>query len=92
MATAFVAVYLTFEQAQQVDCQAQYNARVAAYDASRAESAQRDRDALRGMIHALLDSPTGFREEAQRYLDTVERSDRERAATPVVPPPADLCS
>jgi hypothetical protein len=92
VSTALVAVWLTFEQAQQVDCQARYNRAAAEYDASRADAANRDRAALESLVRSLLD-PTGDSfAEAQRYLDTLEQTNRERAENPVVPPPADLCS
>lgn len=93
--TAVVAVYLTFEQAQQVQCGARYNAASAEYDRSRAAAANDDRAALRAFVEGVIaDDATAekVRAAGRGYLDQVDRSDAERRASPVVPPPADFCA
>lgn len=93
--TAVVAVYLTFEQAQQVRCGADYNAASAEYDRSRASAAGDDRTALRAFVEAAIAddaTPEKTKAAGRAYLEQLDRSDRERAASPVVPPPADFCT
>jgi hypothetical protein len=90
--TAITTLWLGVRQANQINCNAEYNERSAASQQARAESAERDRAALEAFVRSLLDdTPGDFRAEGQRYLDTLESTKRERRDNPVPAPPADLC-
>jgi hypothetical protein len=93
LASAGAFVWLAARQQDQVQCSARYNARSAAAQQARAEAADRDRRALTALLRSLVDdTPGDARAEIERYLDTIEETDRERQANPVPPPPADLCT
>jgi len=91
--SAGVIVWLAAEQQDQVECSARYNARSAAAQQARAEAADRDREALTSLLRSLVNAPPGEgRAAVERYLKTVEETDRQRRQSPVPPPPADLCT
>lgn len=86
-------IWLGIEDNQQSDCNARYNDLQARSQQARSVAAERDREALNALVRSLVDENTGDgREQVQRYLDAIERTDAERAANPVPPPPADLCT
>ena len=86
-------IWLGIEDNQQSECNARYNDLQARSQQARAAAADADRQALNTLVRSLVDDNTGDGcEQVQRYLEAIERTDREREQNPVPPPPADLCS
>lgn len=93
LVSAVAYVWLAAQQQDQVECSARYNERQALSQKARSDAADADRKALETLVRSLVDdNPNDGREQVQRYLEAIERTDRERAANPVPPPPADLCT
>lgn len=93
LVTSIGVLYLGYQDAKQSDCTARYNERQARSQQARAVAAESDREALETLVRSLVDENTSDgRQRVQDYLDALERTDRERAANPVPPPPADLCN
>ena len=85
-------VWLGVQDSQRADCTARYNERSAQSQQARAEAAEHDRDALEALVRSLVDDNTADgRQQVERYLTEIEKTDQERRDNPVPPPPADLC-
>lgn len=92
LASSLGVIWLGIEDSRQTDCTARYNERAARSQQARAAAADADREALNRLVRSLVDdNPNDGREQVQRYLEAIERTDRERAENPVPPPPPDLC-
>lgn len=86
-------IWLGVQDRQQTECNARYNDLQARSQQARSEAAERDRQALNALVRSLVDENTADgREQVQRYLETIEQTDKERQENPVPPPPADLCN
>lgn len=93
LVSAVAYVWLAAKQQDQVECSARYNELSAEAQRARSSAADKDREALTAMIRSLVDeTPGDARAEIERYLATIEQTDRERNQNPVPPPPADLCT
>lgn len=90
--TSIGVIFLGVKDSRQTQCNARYNEAQAKSQQARAVAADRDRAALRAMLQSLVDeTPSDARIEIERYLDTLDETDRERRENPVPPPPPDLC-
>lgn len=85
-------LWIGVQDSRQTDCNARYNERAARAAQARAAAADADREALNTLVRSLVDdNTTDGREQVERYLEKIERTDAERSANPVPPPPPDLC-
>ena len=92
MLSIAAVTYLTWQQQDQTECNAEYNQRKAVADAAIADAAEADRQALERMVRAVVEEPRGDERAAlDEYLAALDKTDRQRRENPVPPPPPDLC-
>lgn len=86
-------IFLGIQDNQQTECNARYNEAQARSQQARAIAAEADRQALEVLIRSLVDdNTTDGRQQVDRYLAEIERTNEERRRNPVPPPPPDLCT
>lgn len=90
--TSIGVIFLGIQDSRQTECNARYNEAQARSQQARAVAADADRQALEALVRSLVDENTSDgREQVDKYLAAIERTDEERRRNPVPPPPPDLC-
>ena len=84
-------VFLYIQDRQQADCMVRYNEAQAQVNRERTEAANSDWAALDALVRD-LNNGTPFKQRAQDYLNTRDRTLKQRADHQLVPPPSDYCS
>lgn len=83
--------WLYIQDRQQADCIVRYNEATAQVSRERTEATNADWTALDNLVRDIHDGKP-FGQRAQDYLDTRERTLKQRAENPLTPPPSDYCS